>query len=145
MDLDLSAEFYKHYFPRFGHLFTGILNRDTTGLLSETQRVGLITLLCKKPEEAHKIDNWRPITLLNCDYKIIAKTINNRFKKVAHLLINPYQTCGARGRKIYDNLHLIRNAYDYCQEKKFPCLMVPWPLINRKHSTESATHSFLSS
>jgi hypothetical protein len=44
----LSAEFYKHYFPLFGHLFMGILNRDTTGLLSETQRLGLITLLCKK-------------------------------------------------------------------------------------------------
>jgi hypothetical protein len=51
----LSAEFYKHYFPLFGHLFMGILNRDTTGLLSETQRLGLITLICKKPEEAHKI------------------------------------------------------------------------------------------
>ena len=36
--------------------------------------------------------NWRAITLLNCDYKIVAKSIANRIKKVLPKIINNDQT-----------------------------------------------------
>ena len=51
------------------------------GCISITQRRGLITLVPKKNKPANLLKNWRPVTLLNCDYKIAAKSIANRMKK----------------------------------------------------------------
>ena len=50
--------------------------------MSVTQRRGIIKLIPKKDAEPYFIKNWRPISLLNCDYKIAAKAIANRFKQV---------------------------------------------------------------
>ena len=58
------------------------------GYLSISQRRGLITLLPKKNKPRQYLKNWRPITLLNCDYKIAAKSIATRLKKVLPYLIN---------------------------------------------------------
>ena len=46
----------------------------------------------KKDAELYFIKNWRPITLLNTDYKIAAKSIANRIKLVLPNLINHDQT-----------------------------------------------------
>ncbi len=59
------------------------------GLLAVTQRRGIITLLAKKNKPANFLKNWRPITLLNCDYKIATKSIASRLRKV---ILNNYST-----------------------------------------------------
>ena len=58
------------------------------GYLSISQRKGLITLLPKKNKPQQYLRNWRPITLLNGDYKIAAKAIATRLKKVLPYLID---------------------------------------------------------
>ena len=47
------------------------------GQLSISQKRGIIKLIPKKSEELYYIKNWRPLTLLNCDYKIATKAIAN--------------------------------------------------------------------
>ena len=44
--------------------------------------------------------NWRPITLLPVDYKILAKILFNRLKLVAKDLVDPDQSCSLPGRNI---------------------------------------------
>jgi hypothetical protein len=44
-----------------------------TDELSVTQKEGLITLIPKKDKDTLLIKNWRPITLLNQDYKLATK------------------------------------------------------------------------
>ena len=63
-----------------------------------TQRRGIIKLIPKKDAEPSLIKNWRLITLLNSDYKIAAKAIANRIKKVLPELINGDQTSFIKGR-----------------------------------------------
>ena len=46
----------------------------------------------------------RPITLLNCDYKIWAKTIANRLDSVSPYLIGNQQTGFMKGRSIFSNI-----------------------------------------
>ena len=46
--------------------------------LSITQRSGIISLI-PKDKLPYSLENWRPIPLLNCDYKILAKVIDNRY------------------------------------------------------------------
>ena len=51
------------------------------GSLSQSFLTAAIKLIRKKGDVT-QIKNWRPISLLNCTYKIISKMVNNRLKKV---------------------------------------------------------------
>ncbi len=46
------------------------------GMLAQSQRVGLITLICKDLSQSDKLNFWRPMSLLNTDYKILSKQIS---------------------------------------------------------------------
>ena len=48
--------------------------------------------------------NWRPISLLNVDYKLAARTITARLLKVIHLIVAEHQTAGVPGRYIGENI-----------------------------------------
>ena len=53
------------------------------------------------------IKNWRPISLLNVDYKIISKALASRVKKVLPNLISPQQTAYVENRFIGESGRLI--------------------------------------
>ena len=58
----LPAEFYKKLFHLFADSFVGFINSCfEKGKLSPSQRLGLISLLCKNREELEFLRNWRPI------------------------------------------------------------------------------------
>ena len=50
------------------------------GSLTELQKQSVITLIPKQNKDITTLDNWRPISLLNVDYKIAAKVTANRVK-----------------------------------------------------------------
>ena len=84
----LPAEFYKVFWKDISSFLISALNYAfDSGCLSVTQRRGVIKLIPKKDAELYFIKNWRPITLLNTDYKIAAKSIANRIKLVLPNLI----------------------------------------------------------
>ena len=104
----LPAEFYKVFWKDISSFLISALNYAfDSGCLSVTQRRGVIKLIPKKDEELYFIKNWRPITLLNTDYKIAAKSIANRIKLVLPNLINHDQTGFLKGRFIGENIRLI--------------------------------------
>ena len=51
----------------------------------------MITLLFKKGDRT-LLKNWRPVTLLNTDYKILTKALANRLHQVLPLIVNSDQT-----------------------------------------------------
>ena len=81
--------------------------------LSTSQRQAVIKLIEKKDKDKRFIKNWRPISLLNVDYKIISKALASRLKKVLPNLISPQQTAyvenrfiGESGRLFLDIIHI---------------------------------------
>ena len=121
----LPAEFYKVFWDYVKPFLLNALNCSyTNGHLSITQRRGLITLVPKKNKPANLLKNWRPITLLNCDYKIAAKSIANRIKKVLPKIINNDQTGFLKNRTIGENIRLIDNIIKYASTKQIPGLLL---------------------
>ena len=82
------------------------------GELSISQRRGVITLIPKGVEYLLTLENWRPITLLNMDYKIIAKVIATRIETLLPVLIHEDQTGFVKDRFIGENVRLIQDVMD---------------------------------
>ena len=108
--------------------------------LSPTQKLSIITLLCKDFEKREYLTNWRPISLLNVDYKIISKCLCNRLRSVIGTIVNVDKTCGVPERSIVDNLHLIRNVITYVNDKDLQCALVT---LDQAKAFDRVSHTFL--
>ena len=116
----LPAEFYLAFWDTLGSDLVDVLNASfESGLLPKTQRTAIISLSFKKGDRLlHK--NWRPISLLNVDYKLCARTLAGRLLKVIHHVVSPDQTCGVPGRYIGENVALLRDVVDLANERDLP-------------------------
>ena len=80
--------------------------------LSTSQKQAVIKLIEKKDKDKRFVKNWRPIPLLNMDYKIIFKALALRLKKVLPNLISPQQTAYVENRFIGESGRLIANTIE---------------------------------
>jgi len=71
----------------------------------------VLTLLPKKGD-LQEIKNWRPVSLLCTDYKLLSKVLAMRLKKVMENIIHVDQTYCIPNRLISDNIFLIRDVLD---------------------------------
>lgn len=108
----LPVEFYKSFWPVLGEdmleVFQDSLNR---GQLPLSCRRAVITLLPKKGD-LQLLKNWRPVSLLCGDYKILSKALALRLREVVGEVIHVDQTYCVPGRSISDNITLIRHVLD---------------------------------
>ena len=101
----LPSEFCQMFWSEVSKPLPEALNYGfEVGQLSISQKRGIIKLIPKKSDELYHIKNWRPLTLLNCDYKIAAKAIASRLKTHLHKLINNDQTVFFK-RTVYRREH----------------------------------------
>jgi len=70
---------------------------------------GLMMCIPKKPNHT-RIAHYRPLTLLNSDYKILARVIANRLKPIIQEFISPQQCCGIQGTSIFEAVATIRDV-----------------------------------
>ena len=129
-----TAEFYKFVWKELSENLTSNLNHAFgKGELSICQRRGIISLLPKKSKNTNNLNNLRPISLLNTDYKIATKVLARRLERVLLFIIYPDQSGYIKGRHRGENIRLIRDLIDYTKEKKFHVL--PSFLISAKRLT----------
>ena len=136
----LPKEFYSSFWDMLGTDLVEVFDSALSdGHLSQSHRHGVITLL---PKSGDPLDpaNKRPITLLNVDYKILAKSIANRLACVMPDLVNPFQTCAVRGQTICRNLWLIRDLVDFVMDRDLPCALLS---LDQKKAFDMVDHGFL--
>ena len=116
----IPADFYKVFWDDLSPFLVAALNSSfTQGNLSISQCRGLITLIPKKDKPLQHLKNWRPISLLNCDYKIAT-----RMKKVLPDLINSDQTGFLKGRSIGENVTLIDSIITYAESQNISGILL---------------------
>lgn len=137
----LTPEFYITFWDLLKHDFMeSITFSIDRGRLSDQQRTGIITLIPKKGLDRRYLSNWRPITLLNTDLKIMSKALANRIQTCIKEVVSEDQTGFIRGRSIGTNLMNTQSVIDYTDATDKPGFilaldfskafdMVRWQLI----------------
>ncbi len=121
----IPIEFYKVFWVNIKeHFVKAVQKAYENGELSLTQKQGNITLLPKKDKDCLLLKNWRPISLLNTDYKIISKCIAVRIKGVLEKLIHKDQTGFIPNRYIGENINTIQGILDYTDHEEIESLLV---------------------
>ena len=89
-----------------------------------SHKESIITLPPKEGKNTKDIKNWRPITLSNCDSKIIMKALALRASKMLDELIDHTQTAYVGGRAVADNICSIYFMKYHCKEKRINAVLV---------------------
>lgn len=136
----LPAEFYIKFWHVLGSDLTEVFNKAYhLNSLSETQKLGLIMLIHKKGDRL-SCKNWRPITLLNVDYKLCARTLAGRLLKVLQFVVAPDQTCGVPGRFIGENVAFLRDVVSYASDANYPVAILS---LDQEKAFDRVDWSFL--
>lgn len=120
----LTVEFYKCFWKHIGTIVVDSFNFSYEyGQLSSSQRQAVIVLL-DKGKDRTLLKNWRPISILNVDYKILSKTIAERLKKVLPGIVHYDQAGFMKGRNIVDNIRTIQDVLDYTYLENIPGILI---------------------
>ena len=107
-----------------------------------TAKQGTISLLEKPNKDQLDIINWRPLTMLCCDYKIYAKVIANRLQSVIATIIHEDQRGFIKTRQISHNVMELLSTIEYCNQENTPAFAmavdfekafdrVEWPAMEK--------------
>ena len=110
------------------------------GELSSSQKQAMIILIEKKDKDNWLIKNWRPISLLNVDTKILSKALASRLKSVTGFLVTSDQTAYVPERLIGESVRLISDILEYTDNAEIPCYMLSADI---EKAFDSVSHTFL--
>lgn len=88
--------------------------------MSHSQKQVLITLIEKKGKDRFFKENWRPISLVNVDSKIMSKVIATRIKNVPPSIIHHNQTGVTKDHYIGETVRSIYDIMDFTGEENIP-------------------------
>ena len=109
-----TTNFYKFFWKDIKDLLLQSFEDSfKTKKLSSFQRMGILNLLPKKDKDLRSLANWRPVSLLNTDYKILTKLLAMRLQKVIPTIINSDQVGYIKNRYIGENIRILSDILLY--------------------------------
>ena len=107
--------------------------------LAHSQSLALIKLIPKIPNPI-SVKDWRPISLLNTDYKILSSIISSRLKPLLNSVISLQQQCGLPNRQIFNNHLNILSAINYTNDFPHPLAILQ---IDFYKAFDTISHKFI--
>ena len=140
----LTKEFYQTFFDLLcKDLLDSYNEAFCKGSLSVSQKRGTITLIPKEDENLTELKNWRPISLLNIDYKILSKVLARRMENILPKLVHTDQTglIFVNGRYIGQSIRLLNDIMEYTDFKKLPGIFL---FVDFEKAFDTIEWSFIS-
>ncbi|CAI7908302.1 unnamed protein product [Closterium sp. NIES-54] len=98
-----------------------------------------VTILLHKKGEREQLGNYRPITLLSVVYKLVAKVLASRIKKVLPREISNHQFSFLPGRRLADAVSVVADVVDAVAEGDKDWLLL---LVDFQKSYDSVSREF---
>ena len=136
-----STNFYKFFWIDIKILlYESYVYSFQNNLLTNEQRIGILNLLPKKDKDLRKLQNWRPVSLLTTDYKILTKALAIRLQKVIPNIIESDQVGYIKNRYIGENVRIIYDILMYSEENDIEAFLaqidfekafdsIEWPFL----------------
>ena len=99
-------------------LLASFLDSKEKGILSNSQKQAVIKLLEKKDKDKRYIENWRLISLINYDAKLLSKALAERLKLAIPSIIKNDQTAYVKNRFLGESVRLISDILEITQKLK---------------------------
>jgi hypothetical protein len=93
-----------------------------------------------KKKDVRDIANYRPITILNTDYKIFTKALSTKLSEVASKLIHEDQAGFLPGRSIFDQVKLSKLIIDYAEATGNDGIIVA---LDQEKAYDKIAHDYL--
>jgi Reverse transcriptase (RNA-dependent DNA polymerase) len=120
-------------------LFKCSVNRFEKNELKEAFSTAKIKLIPKKGD-LRNLTNWRPISLLNCFYKIISRAISNRLKKVMDKITNVGQKGYSKKRQCQEVLISLISGIKQAKKNNVKGLLIS---LDMKKAFDSLSHEYM--
>ena len=121
----LTPKFFQTFqtqlIPTLHHLYNNIFIQLQQA--PSSHKTAIVKLI-PKPGKSTDIRNWRPISLLNCDYKILAKIISFRLLPFLENYISQTQQAAIKGRQLHSVWLNIKSAIDYVNDISHPLALL---------------------
>lgn len=110
------AKFYKRYAQCLVAPLTQTFNELlTSGLVPPSWSKASVIVLPKKDRNPLDVRSYRPISLLNCDYKLFTTVLTKRLNSIIASYIHTDQTGFIQKLDIMDNIYKTLGLIKYCQ------------------------------
>ena len=114
----IPVEFYKIFWNDIKHYYyDSVAHSFDCEEMSFSQKLSIISLLYKKGSK-EELKNYRPISLTDCDYKILAYVLARRLQTVIYKLVSEDQSAYIKGRYIGLNARMILDIFEFCEENE---------------------------
>ena len=137
----LTKEFYVFFWETISQcLYDSLMKGKQNGHLSVSQRQAVIKLIEKKDKDKRFIKNWRPISLLNIDIKLLNKSLATKLKNVLPNIIRSDQTAYVYVRFIGQSARLLSDILEITNNLNIGGYMITMDI---EKAFDSMDHSFL--
>ena len=139
----ITKEFYIKFWEVIKEpFFASIQQAFIVDELSTSQNQAIIKLIEKKDRDKRFIKNWRPISLLNVDMKLISKVLASQLKNVISTIVNENQVAYVNNRFISESGRLISDVLEITNSLDIEGLLMT---VDIEKAFDSINHSFLMS
>ena len=135
----LPAEFYQEYWYLIKPLYLAFIRAIKSSLIPKAKNTSVIKLIYKNKGEIVLLENYRPISLINVDIKILCKTLANRLIPILPSIIHTSQTA-VYGRRIDHTVHLIRDLIDLANKEDDTAAFI---FLDQEKAFDRVNHNFL--
>jgi hypothetical protein len=97
-------------------MYEMIVETYEEGKLPDSLTKAVIALIFKKGDTM-KLENYRPISLTNYDYKIIAFILATRMQSVISNIVHENQSAYIKNRFIGTNARLVQDIFEFCEKR----------------------------
>ena len=135
----INAEFYKAFWYLIKDKYLEYINAAKLTSFSDYRNTSITTIIYKFKGELYILANYRPISLINVDIKILTATLKNRLKNVLPTIIHHSQTAVV-GRKIDHTVHMLRDLIDLVDKEDSQGAFL---FIDQEKAFDRVNHDFL--
>ena len=135
----IPVEFYQKFWGLIKHIYYDFIQKVKSAALPKYKNTSITTLIYKEKGETYLLINYRPVSLINVDVKILTKILALRLKYVLPTVIHQTQT-SVYGRKIDNTIHLVRDLIQMANENNEEAAFL---FLDQEKAFDRVNHEFL--